>query len=1362
MTERRSSSAVPSDASTIGAVKARDALGLFSDVLSFTLNGEQVTLVNPDPATLLVDFLRSPEVGLTGTKLVCGEGGCGACSVVVTRFDPNSGAPEHRPINSCLHPLCALDGAAVTTVEGIGSTRHGLHPVQERIAHRNGSQCGFCTPGWVMSMVGLLSREPTPDHRTIEDYFDGNLCRCTGFRPILDAMQSFASEPVPVPPLPDPPPYAPEPLHFSRGGRGGRGGYDWYRPLELDDVLAILFAHRATDAGVKLVNGNTSVAIYKRCVEDPRLLIDVSLIPALRQLGEQDWGVSIGGGISFTELEEFLGRVVQSRPAAQTEGLRALREHVRRIANVMVRNVGTLAGNLMITRAHVEEGAPFPSDLYTVLAALGAAVTIAPADRTQAALTLPVLDLPAFDELPGGFVVTSIAIPYTREREHVKTYKIARREQNAHALVNAGFRVRFDSGGAVEDAAIVFGGIGRFPVVASRTQSALVREHWTWETCATARELLRSELGKKLVPLPEEGVSEEFRLSLACDLFAKFFVFLALQVDPGIVPPAWRSAGEELERPISFGRTHLTDYTDEYPVGEPIISLSAEIQATGEARYTHDLPSPPGTLHACYVYGERLHASFDYSLAGGLEALVRELRQRFPGAKDYVTAADIPPGGRNLFGPGNDDPVFADGEITAYGQPLGLVLADSLRTAQDAAWWIQANAIAYVELTPTVTTIEEALALPNGQGIFQDEPPYNVHLGGITRPGSDTAWLADPHPEPGKTFVVGQQQTGGQAHFYLETQAALAVPGELRELTLYASSQDLASCQQYVAATLNLPAADVSVQVVRLGGGFGGKETRPPYLAAAAAVAASKTGRPVRLVLDRNTDMAMIGTRHPYRGSYWLSADASGRIEKWRTDFWSNGGSTYDVTFPVSDLVVLTADGAYMVDTFGVNATCCRTNRLTRTAMRSFGVIQCSLVAEDAIEQVAHALDLLPEDVRRANMYADSDKEAVQSTPYGQPLKYAIGQAVWDRLLTEADFQARVQTVAEFNAKNRWRKRGISMIPIKYGISYTYLTGNQGGALLTVCETDGTVVVSTGGVEMGQGLETKLIQIAAEVTGIDMAMFRPAQTSTEVVPNASSTGASTGSDLNGGAVKLAALELRARLEDYCREHEKEFPDWKHHWRELWPKIVASAYADRVNLSAQGLYTSPDLSEVSDQHPSGSPFYYFTWSAACSEVEVDVLTGEFMLLRTDILYDAGKSLNPDLDAGQIWGGFVHGLGNVTTEQMYFAKDGRPISDGTWNYKPPCSKTIPVDFRVTLLNYERTNPHDDLPLDHYGIQSSKSTGEPPLVLANTVFFAIKHAILAARADFGVTGWFELDSPATVARIHQACMIEPVGRP
>jgi xanthine dehydrogenase/oxidase len=1322
-----------------------------SNILSFTLNGEPVAIQNPDPRTLLVDYLRSPEVGLTGTKLVCGEGGCGACTVLVTRIDPNTEQVVERAVNACLHPLCSLDGAAVTTVEATGSTRTTLSAVQKAMVTEAGTQCGFCTPGWVMNMEGLLRSGVPLTAQTIEDHFDGNLCRCTGMRPILNAMQTFAGTPPPTPPAPPTPP-TPQPLHFSGSG------YDWYRPLTLDEACAILYVGRATYATAKLVNGNTSIAIYKRDVEDPQLLVDVSLVPELTAVNPGNH--TVGAGLSLAELEEFLATKIATLPPTATAGWQALYDHVLRIANVQVRNVGTIAGNLLLTRQNAASSVPFASDLFMVLATLGATVDLMPSDPSKQLQSVPVLELPDFDSMPGGYVLTSVYLPLTRPQEYVKTYKVARRVQNAHALVNAGFRIHFDGNGNVEDASIVFGGIGGMPVAVD--VQPLIGQPWSWATWSLLQKAVAEAVASNLVPMPD-GVSDQYRSDLAVSLSYKFFVWLALEVDPTIVTPKDASAGEDYVRPVSSGTTALTSYPDEWPVGNPLPSLSADIQTTGEAIYTHDLPPTAATLEAAYVYGQQPYANFDYSPLGGLGALVQAVQKQFPGVRDFVTVADIPVQSANMMGLGNDDPVFASGTITAYGQPIGLVLADTLRTAQDAAAWIRQNGIAYTSLTPVVTTIDEALALPNDAGIFEDAPeqaPWLTHLDSIVRPGSDAAWLADPQPEPGCGFATGVQVTGGQSHFYFETQAALAVPGERDEMTLYCSSQDLASCQHAVATVLGVETAKIAVHVGRVGGGFGGKETRPPMFAAAAAVAAAKLHRPVRLTLDRNTDMAMLGGRHPYQGQYWVSYDPDGTIRKWRMNFYSNGGNTYDVTFPVSDLAVLSADGNYMVDTFGVYATCCRTNRMTNTAMRSFGAIQSSLIVEDAIEQVAYALNMLPESVRWQNFYADSDKDATQSTPYGQQLTYAIGQAVWKQLAEACDFGDRLKAVWQFNEQNRWRKQGISMIPIKYGVSYTFLTGNQGGALLTVCESDGTVVVATGGVEMGQGLATKLVQIAAEILDIDMSLIQPVETATEVVPNASSTGASTGADLNGGAVKLAAEDLKARLQQWCLANQNNpayqpFPDWQNNWSGSWKQIVTYAYDDRQDLSAQALYASPDLSEVGPTPSTNTtPFYYYSWSAACSQVEIDVLTGEFTVLRSDILYDAGKSLNSLLDAGQIWGGFVQGVGNVTTEELYYADDGQPISDGTWNYKPPCSKTIPVEFNVTLLDYEKTNPIDDLPLDPYGIQSSKSTGEPPLVLANTVFFAIKHAVHAAREDAGIEGWFELPAPATVEQIQLAC--------
>ncbi len=1338
----------------VKAPQARSRADAYGDTLSFTLNGEPVTIENPDPATVLVDYLRSPAVGLTGTKLVCGEGGCGACTVLITRTDPNTTQVVERAVNACLHPLCSLDGAAVTTIEATGSSRTSLSPVQKAMVSEAGTQCGFCSPGWVMNMEGLLRSGADLTPQTIEDHFDGNLCRCTGMRPILNAMQTFANTTPPTPPVP-PPPSSPQQLHFSGSG------YDWYRPLTIQDACGILYGHKATYATAKLVNGNTSVAIYKRDVENPRLLVDISAVPELTGISPDD--VTVGTGLSLAELEEFLANRIAALQPAVTAGLRALYDHIQRIANVQVRNVGTIGGNLVMARQNATTAAPFPSDLFTVLATLGATVGIQPSDPSTEFAAVPVLELPDFDSMTGGYVLTWLALPLTQVNEYVKTYKVARRVQNAHALVNAGFRVRFDSNANVAAATVVLGGIAGMPLAVD--VSSLVGKGWVWSTWQLLAQAVTAAVKQSLVPMPD-GVSDEYRLDLAVNLALKFFVWLALQVNPTIVQSNWASAGEDYVRPVSSGTTGLTSYPDEWPVGKAIPSLSSDIQTTGEAVYTQDLPVSAMTLEGAYVYGQQLHASFAY-LFGGLPGLLAAVQEQFPGVRDFVTVADVPTQSANMMGLGNDDPVFAPGTVTAYGEPIGLVLADSRQTAQDAAAWIQEHGIAYTAQTPVATTIDEALALPNNEGIFEDSPPqakWLTHLDSIVRPGSDTTWLAHPQAEPNRGFVTGTQVTGGQSHFYFETQTVLVVPGERDEIAVYCSSQDLASCQRAVAAVLGIETAKVAVQVNRVGGGFGGKETRPPLFVAAVAVAAAKHHRPVRLVFDRNTDMTMMGGRHPYQGQYWVSYDPDGTIQKWKLQFYSDGGNTYDVTFPVSDYAVLSADGPYMVDTFGVYATCCRTNRLTNTAMRSFGAIQCSLIVEEAIEAVAHALNVLPEQVRWQNFYADSAQTATQSTPYGQQLTYAIGQAIWQQLAKSCDFAARHAAVLQFNEQNRWRKQGISMIPIKYGVSYTFLTGNQGGALLTVCESDGTVVLATGGVEMGQGLETKLVQITAEILDIDISLIQPVETATEVVPNASSTGASTGADLNGGAVKLAAEELKARLQAWCAANQNNpayqpFPDWQNDWSCSWKTIVGYAYDDRQDLSAQALFASPDLSEVGPTpSPNTTPFYYYTWSAACSEVEIDVLTGEFTILRSDILFDAGKSLNALLDAGQIWGGFVQGIGNVTTEELYYADDGQPISNGTWNYKPPCSKTIPVEFNVTLLDYEKTSPLTDLPLDPYGIQSSKSTGEPPLVLASTVFFAIKHAVHAAREDAGLEGWFELPSPATVEQIQLACAGTP----
>jgi xanthine dehydrogenase/oxidase len=1332
--------------------------------LTFTLNGTPVTLANPDPGMVLVDLLRSPEFGLTGTKLVCGQSGCGACTVVVTRRDALSGTSVHVPVNSCLLPVCSLDGVAVTTVEGVGSVRAGLHPVQQRLVECDGTQCGFCTPGWVMSMVGLLARSPTPTAQAVEDHFDGNLCRCTGMRPILDAMQMFVTDPVTVPPLPAAPAATPGTLHFVDGAR------EWYRPTDLATLRSILFAAGQKGQTAQVVQGGTSRAMYPGELAPAGVLVDASQVPDLHKTIVADPTVWVGGGITINELRALCADIVANKRVKYPGRFAALEQHLARVGNNLMRNVGTVAGNLVLERDHqaATAGVPFPSDLVLMLKILDARVQIFPADPSRGFEYYPPDALPDPAGYVGGYVIAWIAIPSGTSGETIVSYKVAKRVQNAHAMVNAAVRVvPYQTDPRIATASIVYGGLARTQVQASAAAAALLNQNWGPTTRDAAAQALANELPGLTQPLPGDAPPVAVRIAIAQGLFLRAWTEIGLAIAPSVVPPDWVSAGSPLPRPISSGQvsfppTPLTPApggpdAGEDPVGEAIHTLSGPIQTTGEARYTQDLPIAPGTLHAAYAYGTRMNASFSYALPGGKAGLLAALKQKFPGVVAIVDAGDVAPNG-NMAGIANEDPVFAPGTITAYGQPVLLVLAEDEGTAHVAALWVMTQGLKYVDITPAWTTIQQALQQKPAKGQFSSQ--YN--LTGITRPNPPLpGWLDKPGPVAGKQYLQGTIATGEQSHFYFETQSVVVTPDEPGVFDVAVSTQDLASCQNAIAKALGIPAANVTVTVMRVGGGFGGKETRPPMIAAAAAVGASVTGRPVRLVLDRETDMACIGTRHPYEGVYYVLFDSNGTIEAMLVKFYSNGGSTIDVTLDVSDLALLTADGAYMIPTFRATSIGCRTNLISRTAMRSFGVIQCSLIVEDAIEQVAHALGKRAEDVRLLNMYADSDATATQSTHYGQPLTYAVGRAVWSELTDRCDFTTRATAVDVFNAANRWRKKGISMIPIKYGISYTFLTGNQGGALLTVSEQDGSVVIATGGVEMGQGLQTKLVQIAAYGLKIDPSRIRHTQTDTEVVPNASSTGASTGADLNGGAVWQAATELYQRLQAYCANPPPNHQgppipsNWQTAWNTAWPGVAKAAFWDRINLSTQALYSSPGLVEVEPPTGTGAanPFYYFTWSAACSEVEIDVLTGEFEVVRSDILYDAGLSLNPYLDLGQIQGGFVQGLGNVTTEEMLYDAQGGPITNNTWTYKPPCTKTIPADFRVGLLTYEKYGSNNGLPVDPYGIQSSKSSGEPPLVLANTVFFAIKHAIAATSA--ANAPWPALDSPATVERIRMACL-------
>ena len=1360
----------------------------YSNQLVFWVNGEKLVIENPDPTVMLVDYLR--ERGLIGTKVGCGQGGCGACTVMISHRDPSTGKPVHRPINACLKPLCAVDGTEITTTEGIGNVHDGLDPAQFCIAANNGTQCGFCTPGFVMNAHAFLQHKPSATQQEIEDIFGGNLCRCTGYRPILHGVRTLASDydaalDKTQKCLADPgfpirqkaglkrieleqfsPAGAAKTLHFSGSG------HEWYRPTTLAQAqhLKKEFVDRAGREQVKLVFGNTASGVYQN--ERPTYLIDISVITELGSLFEEETGVRVGSAVPIQKLMDFANEVIARRPAEQTAGLKALNRHAAFIAGLQVRSAGSVAGNIFMTRDHAKRGGPFPSDLFTVLSTLGTTIHIGSQEYKGGVGSFPLDAMPASEELPADAIILSFHIPYSRSREFVQTYRIARRLQMSHPIVNAGFRVRLNADGEVEagETIMMFGGLATMIYRAAKTEQFLTGKAWTQETLRLTLAVLKQEGLAITVPMDEEGVTTEYRLQLAENFLYKFFVHVALAMKPDSVNPINRSAGNHDVRPLSTGTQETVEYPELYPLSKPIIKRAAFVQSTGEVKYTQDISLPVGGLHAVVVKSSRPHAHFTFSKSA--DALQRDLREKFPGFKALITAADIPAGGNNMIGMGEDDPVFSDGLVTSVGAPIALVVAEEVVTAKRAAEFIEKECIHYKDL-PAVITLKEAMAqntaMPQIRKSKDPDEDVEQRIPSVTRPDSDMGWLNDANATlPGTDQVQGAMQTGPQAHFYLETMCAVAVPGMYNQMTVYNSTQNPNGNQFSIARALGVKANQVSVVVEQIGGGFGGKQHRAQMPGAQAAVAARKLNRPVRLLYDRATDSLMVGKRHPYLGEYKIAYTRDGILEGVRIDMHSEAGDTYDCSFAVMDLSLLQADGCYMVKTFQANGTVYRTNKTSNTAFRTFGNIQPYVIRENAVAHVAHQLSktlgrrVLPEEIRRKNLYRTGNMKDFDRTHHGQRLRFCNIRELWDELYETAEFEKREQAVQAFNRQNRWRKRGIAMVPQKYGIAFTEPRGslNASSALVTVNMADGSVMVQHGGVEMGQGLHTKIAQLAANTLGIPLELIRIGGNNSDSIVNTPATAASTGYDLNGGAVEQACRVLRTRLENFCRDLEQYMPydcieGWRTGWGEKWTEIVFKAWFNRINLSSAELYKAPHYRGPSERHPQGHPYLYFVYSVAISEVEIDVLTGEFTILRSDILFDAGKSPNPAIDVGQIEGGFVQGIGFVTTEELIYDQQGGLVTDNIWSYKPPCTKTIPLDFRVRFRPVDEKRDALEDKSELHAVKSSKSTGEPSMTLGITVYFAIKQAVMDARKELtGNDDWLRMDVPATCQNIQVNC--------
>jgi xanthine dehydrogenase large subunit len=745
-------------------------------------------------------------------------------------------------------------------------------------------------------------------------------------------------------------------------------------------------------------------------------------------------------------------------------------------------------------------------------------------------------------------------------------------------------------------------------------------------------------------------------------------------------------------------------------VGQPLPHESAAGHVTGTAKYVDDLwPHVARVAHAWPVMAPHAHAR--------VIAIETAAAASAPGVLAVLTAADVP--GENDIGVARrDEPLFPS-EVAFAGHAVAWVVAESEDLARLAAARVEVS----YEALPALLSIDEAIAA----GSF-------LTAGDRLHAGDAAAALARaPHR------LEGELRIGGQEHFYLETQAALAWRDDDGGMFVQSSTQHPAETQEIVARVLGVPKAAVVVQCLRMGGAFGGKEVQANAWAAVAALAAARLHRPVRVRLTRRQDMVMTGKRHPFLARYRVGFDGSGRLQALAVELFSDGGWSLDLSFPVLGRAMFHVDNCYKVPHLDVVGRVCRTHHVSHTAFRGFGGPQGMLVIEEIVDRVARSLGLAPHVVRERNFYRDGD-----DTHYGQRVKDPERIArIWRELSTSSDLDRRIGEAAAFNARSPHVKRGLAITPVKFGISFTTSFYNQAGALVLIYR-DGSVQVNHGGTEMGQGLHTKIRQIAADGLGVALASVRLMPTRTDKVPNTSATAASCGSDLNGAAVGDACATLRARLAPVAAAHfgvepadvafadGRVFPSARPDDALPFCDVVARAYLARVPLFAAGFYATPNLT-FDWKTGQGTPFHYFAYGAAVSEVEVDGFTGQYRLLRTDILHDAGDSLSPLVDRGQVEGGFVQGVGWLTTEELVWAGDGRFLTHGASTYKLPTLGECPPDLRVAFLERAR---------EPGVVHGSKAVGEPPLMLA----ISVREAIRAAVGAFGDGGVVDLASPAT----------------
>ncbi|VYS67492.1 unnamed protein product [Arabidopsis thaliana] len=1336
--------------------------------LVFAINGQrfELELSSIDPSTTLVDFLRN-KTPFKSVKLGCGEGGCGACVVLLSKYDPLLEKVDEFTISSCLTLLCSIDGCSITTSDGLGNSRVGFHAVHERIAGFHATQCGFCTPGMSVSMFSALlnADKSHPPPRSgfsnltaveAEKAVSGNLCRCTGYRPLVDACKSFAAD-VDI-----------EDLGFNAFCKKGENRdevlrrlpcydhtsshvctfpeflkkeikndmslhsrkYRWSSPVSVSELQGLLEVENGLS--VKLVAGNTSTGYYKEEKERKyERFIDIRKIPEFTMVRSDEKGVELGACVTISKAIEVL------REEKNVSVLAKIATHMEKIANRFVRNTGTLGGNIMMAQRK-----QFPSDLATILVAAQATVKIMTSSSSQEQFTLEeFLQQPPLD---AKSLLLSLEIPSWHSAKKngssedsillFETYRAAPRPLgNALAFLNAAFSAEVTEaldGIVVNDCQLVFGAYGtKHAHRAKKVEEFLTGKVISDEVLMEAISLLKDEI------VPDKGTSNPgYRSSLAVTFLFEFFG--SLTIKNAKTTNGWLNGGckeigfdqnvESLKPEAMLSSAQqIVENQEHSPVGKGITKAGACLQASGEAVYVDDIPAPENCLYGAFIY-----STMPLARIKG----IRFKQNRVPeGVLGIITYKDIPKGGQNIGTNGffTSDLLFAEEVTHCAGQIIAFLVADSQKHADIAANLV---VIDYdtKDLKPPILSLEEAV---ENFSLFEVPPPLRGYpVGDITK-GMDEA----------EHKILGSKISfGSQYFFYMETQTALAVPDEDNCMVVYSSTQTPEFVHQTIAGCLGVPENNVRVITRRVGGGFGGKAVKSMPVAAACALAASKMQRPVRTYVNRKTDMITTGGRHPMKVTYSVGFKSNGKITALDVEVLLDAGLTEDI----SPLMPKGIQGALMKYDWGAlsfNVKVCKTNTVSRTALRAPGDVQGSYIGEAIIEKVASYLSVDVDEIRKVNLHTYESLRLFHSAKAGEFSEYTL-PLLWDRIDEFSGFNKRRKVVEEFNASNKWRKRGISRVPAVYAVNMRSTPGR-----VSVLG-DGSIVVEVQGIEIGQGLWTKVKQMAAYSLGLIqcgttsdelLKKIRVIQSDTLSMVQGSMTAGSTTSEASSEAVRICCDGLVERLLPVKTALVEQTGG-----PVTWDSLISQAYQQSINMSVSSKYMPDSTGE------------YLNYGIAASEVEVNVLTGETTILRTDIIYDCGKSLNPAVDLGQIEGAFVQGLGFFMLEEFLMNSDGLVVTDSTWTYKIPTVDTIPRQFNVEILN---SGQHKNRVL------SSKASGEPPLLLAASVHCAVRAAVKEARKQIlswnsnkqGTDLYFELPVPATMPIVKEFCGLDVVEK-